>query len=250
VHPILFKIGPITIFTYGATIAVSFLVCSFLIWRNAPLVGISRKKMLDFAIVILISGIIGARFLHVVLNLDYYKGNLFEIFLITRGGLAFQGAIIFSFVSGIIFSKINSIPIWQAGDLIAPYAALGQAIGRIGCYLNGCCYGKGILVPQFGVIFPGDNITRLPVQLYAALVLLFIYCILRFMLEKRIFRDSLILLYFMMFSFQRFFLDFLRADLKVSYFSLTVSQNISIVVFFLSLAVFTWKRFNGGHAKI
>jgi len=249
-HPILFKIGPITVYSYGVCVALAFLVCSFLIWTNASLVGIPRKKMLDFVIVILVSGLIGGRLLHVFLNLSYYKTVPIEIFFITQGGLAFQGALICSFIFGIIFLKRNSIPLWSAGDLVAPYAALGQSIGRIGCFLNGCCFGKYTSSSSLGVLFPGESLLRLPTQIFYAVGLLSIYIILRYMLEKRILKKSLIFLYLVLISFQRFFIDFLRGDIKQIYLGLTVTQLISIFIFLIALIVLVKKNIINGRTKV
>ena len=82
-HPILFKLGPVTIYSYGVMVSLAFTVCAFLIWYNARRVGIERQKILDLVIVILISGIIGARLLHVISNFDYYRGNPLEVIMLT-----------------------------------------------------------------------------------------------------------------------------------------------------------------------
>lgn len=225
-HPILFKLGPITIYSYGVMVATAFSVCAYLMWRNAHLVGIPKDKVLDLVVVILISGIIGARFLHVILNINYYRNYPLEIAMLWRGGLAFYGGMIFSFIGTLIFLKKNNITIWTAGDLISPYAALGQSIGRIGCFLNGCCFGKD----------------SHPTQIYASFILLFLYMALRFMLEKNIFRNNLILIYFMAYSFQRFFVEFLRGDVSPILFGLTVFQVLSIVIFIAAAVVFRTRR--------
>jgi len=154
-HPILLKIGPITVYSYGVMVSLAFAVCAFLIWYNAPLARIPREKVLDLVIVILISGIIGARALHVILNFNYYRIHPLDTIMLFKGGLAFHGALISSLIGAIVFLKINAVPICSTADLVAPYAALGQAIGRIGCFLNGCCFGKISGSGYFGVIFSG-----------------------------------------------------------------------------------------------
>ncbi len=241
-HPILFKIGPIIIYSYGVMVSLAFAVCAFLIWYNAPLVGIPGRKVLDLVIVILISGIVGARCLHVISNFDYYKIYPLDIIMLFKGGLAFHGGLIFSFIGGIVFLRINSIPICPAADLVAPYVALGQAIGRIGCFLNGCCFGKPCAISYFGVIFPDETVYKHPTQIYAFMTLLLIYMVLRFMLQKNILKNNLILIYFMLHSSQRFFIDFLRQDMSKVSFGLTLSQIISIGLFFIACGVFIWRR--------
>lgn len=248
-HPILFKIGPVIIYTYGVMVSLAFAVCAFLIWYNAPLVRIPRGKVLDLVIVILISGIVGARCLHVISNFDYYRSYPLDIIMLFKGGLAFHGGLIFSFIGGIVFLKMNSIPICPTADLVAPYAALGQAIGRIGCFLNGCCFGKTSELNYFGVTFPGETVYRHPAQVYSFIALLLIYLILRFMLQRNILKNNLILIYFMLHSSQRFFLDFLRGDILRVSFGFTLSQIISLVIFFIACGIFIWRRL-GFNAKI
>lgn len=240
-HPILFKIGPLTVYSYGVMAATAFSVCVFLIWRNAPRFGVGREKLADLFIVILSSGIIGARVLHVLFNFRYYLADPVGIFMLARGGLAFQGGLILALISGIIYLKINKIHFWAVTDLFAPYIALGQAIGRVGCLLNGCCYGKFSVASRWAIIFPGETVPRFPVQLYSALSLLAIYMILRAMLEKNILKGNLILLYFMLQALQRFFISFLRGDLPVFFFGITIPQAICVVMFFAASGVLVFR---------
>jgi len=160
-------------------VSFAFAVCTFLAWRNAPKREVKREKIVDFAIIVLIAGIIGARTVHVLTNIEYYLQNPLDIFMLSKGGLVYYGGLISGFISGIIYLKINSIKIWPAMDLFAPYIALGQALGRIGCFLNGCCFGKICPASFFAVRFPGEAYYRYATQIYAVLILVFIYIILR-----------------------------------------------------------------------
>ncbi len=245
-HPILFNLGPVTIYSYGVMVSLAFATCAFLIWYNAPRVNISREKVLDLVIIILIWGIVGARLLHVISNFAYYKKYPLEIIMLTRGGLVFYGGLIFSFIAGIIFLRRNSIPIWPVADLFSPYIALGQAIGRIGCFLNGCCFGKATQLTYFTVIFPDETVYRYATQVYAYIILLLIYAVLRFMLQRSIFKNYLILVYFMLYSLQRFFSEFLRGDVPEVFLRLTLSQIISVAIFFMAFILFVWRRFEDG----
>lgn len=247
-HPILFKIGPVEIYSYGVMISLAFMACTFLMWRNAHLVGMDRHKVLDFVIVILVFGILGARLLHVAANYRYYMGRLYEIPMLTHGGLAFYGGLIFAIIAGIIFLKKNALPIWRTGDLIAPYAALGQAIGRIGCLLNGCCYGTPCPSGYIGIIFPSDIVPRHPTQVYATLALLVIFVILHITLTKGYLKGRIFLLYLILYSFQRFFLEFLRGDVQHIYCGMTLSQVISIFVFLTAGLIFLWRSYKIGTA--
>jgi len=236
--PVLFKCGPITIYSYGVMVSLAFAIGVYLMRGRADAFGVAKEKIIDFMMVILISGIIGARILHVIVNLGYYRFNPIEIFMITKGGLAFYGGLIASTIAGIVFIKVNRMPVWNTGDLTAPYIALGQAIGRIGCFLNGCCYGVACKETIFAVKFPGDTVYRVPTQLIASIVLLFMYGILRYFAEKKIFKGNLFFVYLAMYSVQRFSVEFLRGDLDRGFLNLTVSQHISAIVLIIASAIF------------
>lgn len=216
-HPILFKLGPITIYTYGAIVALAFVTATFLMAKNAGRFGVEKNAVIDFMVVVFISGLVGARALHILVNFGYYKENPLEMIMITRGGLAIYGAILTAFPAGVIYLRKKGLPVWAFADMIAPCLALGQSIGRIGCYFNGCCYG----IENF----------PFPVQILSSFILLAVYLILRFLQEKNIFKNNLIFIYFVLYSFQRFFVEFIRGDISRIYSGLTASQIISVFVF-------------------
>lgn len=231
-HPVLFKIGTVAVYTYGVAVAVAFCTAAFFIWRNAPSYGVDRSKILDLLIWILISGVLGARILHVLANIPYYKTFPREVFNISGGGLAFHGAFFLALAAAIWFMKKNGLPFYKTMDLIAPYLALAQAIGRLGCFMNGCCWGKP---NPLGLISPVDRFLRHPTQLYSALGLLFIFCLLRLLSRTKIFDGGIFLSYALLYSVFRFFMDFLRDDVPRYWMSLTLPQYISVVIFLAAL---------------
>lgn len=232
-HPILFKIGPLTVYSYGAFVALGFAVFALLIERRARAMKIDSGKMLDLAILILVSGIVGARIMYVTLNISYYVANPAELIDLSKGGLVWYGGLFAAFLAGSIFVKINKIDLWDTLDLIAPYLALGQSLGRIGCFFNGCCYGSG----------------DAPVQLYSSAALLAIFIALRLWQDARKFKAEIFLGYCMLYSIKRFAIEFLRADNPRILGGLTISQIISVFVFTLTLTLFIkrraiWKEIN------
>ena len=152
------------------------------------------------------------------------------------------------FGAAFIFIGLNKLDAWNVFDLITPYVALAQSLGRIGCFLNGCCF--GIEAPHgypFGVIFPDSHIPRHPTQGYASLLLLSIFVILRAWQERRHFRGEIFLGYCVLYSSKRFALEFLRGDNAKAIAGLTISQAISAVVFLIAASVFAarvieWKK--------
>ncbi|OGW75453.1 MAG: prolipoprotein diacylglyceryl transferase [Omnitrophica bacterium RBG_13_46_9] len=241
-HPTLFEIGPFVIRSYGVAVAMAFLTAFSLLYMEAKRRGFYADKVLDLLFCIIVSGVIGARTLHVLVNLELYRYNLPEIFMVWRGGLAFYGGLISALFASWVFIRINRLPLWETADLVAPYMALGQSIGRMGCFFNGCCFGKYTTSPFFGVLFPGDTAHRHPTQLYAVLALLLMFIILRLAQKNPPFSGFVFCLYLLLYSFQRFFLDFLRDDTPRYALDMTVSQIISAVVFLSVILILSFIR--------
>jgi phosphatidylglycerol:prolipoprotein diacylglycerol transferase len=205
---------------------------------------LSVNEILDLALVILISGIVGARLLHVGLNTDYYFKYPIEIIMLQHGGLAYQGGLILAVISSILFIKAKKRPVWKTADFIIPYVALGQSIGRIGCFLNGCCYGKK--TNFLGVLFPDQNWPVYPTELFYSLSLLGIFVLLSILRQNKQFEGQVLASYLLLYGVMRFSIDFLRGDLHIYQIGLTMTQIISIgiiifsVIFYLYLK--RWKK--------
>lgn len=231
--PILFKAGPFCVYSYGMMVAIGFCVVTFLVYHRAAIFGVDKDKMVDYLILILVTGIIGARILYVIINIGYYLKNPIEIFYLSRGGLVWYGGFIAAFMASSWFVRLKRMDLWDVADLMAPYLALGQAFGRIGCYLNGCCF--GIAAPA-NFIF-GD---RHPTQVYAAILLLVIFAYLFRMQERRRFAGEIFMAYCMLYPVKRFIIEFLRGDNPKIFLGLTISQLISLAIF--TAAVFIYKN--------
>lgn len=230
-HPILFQIGPLAIRSYGVFIATAFLTGFWLLYAEAKRRSFYPDKIRDMEFYILVFGIVGARALHVLVNLDHYAPDVFLIAKLWHGGLAIYGGLIFGIIAGWVFIAKNGMPLFATGDLVIPYVALGQAIGRIGCFFNACCFGKVAANPALGVIFPGDSVARYPTQLYAAAALLAIFVFLKLAGQKKPRSGFLFASYLMLYAAQRFAIDFLRTDTPRYLFGLTVSQFLSVGAF-------------------
>lgn len=247
-HPILAKIGPLCIYSYGLMVALGFAVAMLLAYREAERFGINKDKIIDFGIVILLGGLAGARLFYILMNLDYYAANPAEIINLTKGGLVWYGGFLLGVLIGIIFVRRNKINFWDGADLMAPFLALAQSIGRIGCFLNGCCYGipapKGYIL---GVIFPHDSVIRYPVQIYESVALLILFLILRRWQGSRHFKGEIFLGYAMLYSLARFLLEFLRGDNPKILLNLSMSQIVSAAIFLICLVIIivrliSWKK--------
>lgn len=234
-HPVLFKIGPYQVYSYGAMLALAFLVCSFLAKRRAASIGMDGEKILDFTVLLIISGVIGGRIMFVILDLEYFKARPLDIFKLWEGGLVWYGGLILAVISGAVFLRIYKMPVLKTADLMMPYVALGQAIGRIGCFLNGCCYGRPTTLP-IGVIFSEASGRALPTQLFESAAMFIVYLILRRRVPSN---GRTFFLYLILYSVFRFFNEFIRGDNMLIIMGLTFSQFISIIIF--TVAAILWK---------
>ncbi len=237
-HPILLKIGSFSVYSYGFMVSVGFLLAVYLALKDASSFGLKPDDVIDLALYILIGGLIGARVMYILLNFYYFRRNPLEIFYLSRGGLVYYGA----FIGGVLASGIyvfkKKLSFWNTADLFAPYIALGQAAGRIGCFLNGCCYGREVLGTfPLRVSFPGSSIGRHPTQVYSSLVLILLFLMLKAFRSRRRFAGEVFIVYCAAYSFQRYLMEFLRGDNPPILFYMTVSQVMSAVLFAASLLV-------------
>jgi len=225
VWPVLLKIGPITIYSYGFMLALGFLTSIWLARRNiSPDSTIDREKIIDLGLFVLVAGVIGARLTYVLLNISEYISSPLEIIMIHHGGLVFYGGLIGAVLTGWLLLKKWKWDFLSTADLIVPYLALAQAFGRIGCLLNGCCYGIG----------------QHPAQVYSSLSLLGIFIILRMMNSRVKKKGAITCSYFILYPVTRFTIEFFRGDVPRVLGNLTVSQIISILV--LGVTVVLLKR--------
>ena len=239
-HPILLKLGPINIYSYGVMVAVGFSIAAFLVYRRAPKFGMDRDVVIDYLILALASGIAGARIFYVLLNIGYYSARPMEILNLSRGGLVWYGGFAAAILVSIWFTKKKGLCFWSIVDLLAPYIALGQAFGRIGCYLNGCCYG----------ISASDNFIfgrRHPTQIYSSILLFIIFAVLIKWQSVKRFKGEIFMGYCILYSCKRFCMEFLRADNPRIFLGLTISQLISAAVLLAALCIFKikadeWRR--------
>lgn len=218
-HPIICQIGPLKIYSYGFMLALAFLVSSGLAALNSKKHGILPDHVFNFTFTCFLSGIIGARVFYVLENFGYYFKNLGEVFMLQYGGMSWFGGLILGSFAGLAYLKIKKIPVYRMLDFIAPYLALGQAIGRLGCLLNGCCGGKTVL---------------LPVQGYASLLLFIIFLILLFLQKWQYRAGQIIFSYLFLYSIKRFFIEFWRTDNAIVFHGLTLFQLLSIALFLIA----------------
>jgi phosphatidylglycerol:prolipoprotein diacylglycerol transferase len=266
-YPIIWRITEtVAIKSYGIAIAVAFVLGILLTARHARKVGLKFNDFVDMGFWVVIAAIVGARVFYILFNLPSYIKDPAAIVKIWHGGLIYYGGLFAAVVTAILFMRRRGIPVWLGGDLIAPQIALGYAITRIGCFLNGCCYGTTTTLP-WGVTFPpecgaGQYIGKLtfvalfsghpvgevhlhPVQLYAAAANLVIFAILLAAWRGRSFDGQIFWGYLILYPLYRFPIEFLRGDNQPLFLGLTVAQIMSIVLLGCALAAWFNLRARG-----
>lgn len=232
-YPEICKIGSLTVYSYGLMLVLAFLVSSKLASIRARQERLSEDTILNFAFMVFLFGIIGSRLFYVIENAKFYIKNPADIIKLQEGGLSWFGGLILGALTGLVYLKKKKLPIYKVLDLIAPFVALAQAIGRIGCLLNGCCFGKA---SEFGIYFSVHGMVLIPTQLYSSLALIFIFIVLRFLQDNPHRQGEIFYAYLLLYSLKRFFVEFWRADSTEIFLGLTIFQVISILVFFFACA--------------
>ncbi|MBM3244853.1 MAG: prolipoprotein diacylglyceryl transferase [Candidatus Omnitrophica bacterium] len=232
--PEICRIGNFTVYSYGLMLVIAFIVSTTLAMREARKNGINPDTIFNFLFTGFISGVVGARIFYVAEHIGYYSENPLEIIMLQHGGLSWFGGLILGVSCAIFYLKLKKIPIFSAMDLVIPYLALAQSIGRIGCLLNGCCYGRPS--GSYGIYFEVHKQALIPTQAYSTLLLLVIFIILRLMQRRPHKSGSIFFLYLLLYSAARFSIEFWRADNRIIFGGLTLFQLLSIAVFVIAAA--------------
>ena len=239
--PILFSFGAIHLYSYGLSIAIGVLLALFLMKRRAVKEGFpGPDDVFDMAFAVLVWGFLGARLFYVIQNFSYYVIEPLKIFAVWEGGLIFYGGAITAFLGFWLMARKKKWPFWKTLDFLVPYGALTHAFGRIGCFLNGCCYGKACELP-WAVRFPELSYAVHPTQLYEALydIVLFAFLIKR---RKRArFEGEIGLLYFLLYGMGRYMIEFVREP-GWMWMGLTSNQWLSVAIMAVAFIVFQFRQ--------
>ena len=246
--PNLLCLGKICIHSYGVMVFLG-IVAGWAVLRRLTMGEIAKKRLEDVVFFSVIWAIVGARvFYFLFWDFESLKADPFSFFYIWQGGLAIYGAFTGGLVSLFFYSKKLKIPFLKILDFFAPAFAVGQAIGRIGCTLAGCCYGK----PTdwfFGVKFNNPlslaphGVKLIPTQPMESVLdfLLFLFLFSRAKTKKHKVGE-VFALYIIGYSTIRFFLEFLRGDTVAGFLNLTAMQNIALIGIALGIFLLIWKR--------
>lgn len=227
-HPVLFKIGDLAVPSYGAALAISFAVGIYLAMRRARARGLDGEVVLDVSLAIIVASIVGSRLFYIALHIEEFQaphGSLWDVFIpvrspegrITLSGVSVLGALPASLLAAAAVLRFKRVPPLPYMDVMAPFVALGAAITRVGCFLNGCCFGTYCPWP-LGVHYPPGsqaaqvfgNLAVHPAPLYHTAAGLLIFALLIAVDRGRPFDGAIITGLFALLGLQRFAIEFAR----------------------------------------
>ncbi len=242
-YPILFKLGPIPIHSYGVLLAIG---CAVGIWwasRNADRAKIESGQVVDVGIIVVLLGLVGARLAYVGLNWADYGSHLGEIIAVWDGGLTFFGGLVLGGVAGFLWAWANQVSISKLADLMAPAIAVAYAVSRIGCFLNGCCYGHECGM-AWAVRFHADGGDMLtvpshPVQVYSSILSLVLFALLLWLMRRGLPDGRLFGIWVVFSSLERIFVETFRrgATAEPLWGALTQAQAFSLLLAVLGVII-------------
>lgn len=211
-YPILFKVFGFPIHSYGVMIVVAFVVGAWLARRRAASHGLEPAKLVDGLLGALIVGIIGARLFFILQDLPYYSRHPHELWSVQVAGVTSFGGILFGLIYLFAWAKKKSVPVWSVFDTIAPPFLIASAIGRVGCLLNGCCYGIACTdnLP-WKIHVPDAAGWHHPAQIYDSLMCLLAYGLVVLAEKRNTAPGQSFSLAMMGFGLSRFIYEFWRA---------------------------------------
>lgn len=279
--PDLFKIPYLnfTLNSYGLLLAIAFITGLFVMSRLAKRDGLPQERVYDLGLWVLAASLLGSKLLMVITEWDsFYRDHPGQIFSLDffRSGGVFYGGLIAAVLASIIAMRYYQLPWWRTADTFAPGIAIGQAIGRLGCFSAGCCWGEpttsaiGVHFKERGYQITGvptivDQLTdpvqkeiwakKLgglaeplylhPVQLYETGATFLIFLVLLWLTGRRRFHGQVMLAYGLLYAVARFTLEFWRDDPRGELLHLSTSQFIAVVSFIIALVAYVWRTRTG-----
>ena len=253
-HPILFEVGGWPVYSYGVLLAAAYLAGLQLAVVRARRAGVDPAKVMDLGIYLIIAALVGAKLMLIAVDWEYFRSQPRELFSLVRAGGVFYGGLIGAAAVGFLLIRRYTLPVWTTADLMAPGVALGHVIGRFGCLLAGCCYGRPTDVP-WAITFTNPvaaanvgtplQVPLHPTQMYDAgaelLILVFLLSTER---RGRRFAGRTFWAYLALYGISRFIIEFYRGDANrgTVFAGLSTSQSVSLLLVPFSLWMLTYLR--------
>ena len=239
--PIAISILGIDIYWYAILIVGAIILSLFILKQTTKKSEIKYENILELAVYVLPIGFISARLYYVLFNMDYYYRNPIQIFNLKSGGLAIYGGIIGGAITTYIYCKKKQINCMNLLDQIVPVLALSQGIGRWGNFFNIEAYGiETNSILRMRIMENGIYKEVIPTFLYESIADLIIFVILMILNKKRQKTGETTLVYLILYSFVRFFIEEIRIDSLMLY-NIKISQLLSLLIFAVSCSILSYK---------
>lgn len=257
-HPVLFKAGPFTIYSYGFFIAIGALCgVTYLYWRGKKEASLTYDQVNNLFLMLFAAAFIGGKLFLFFESPSYYLHHPAK--LITGSGFVFYGSFLLAVPAMLWFFRKNKLPVYAMLDIMAGVTCLVHMFGRIGCFMAGCCYGKPTTL-FFGVVFTDTacqaqplNTPLFPTQLVEAAYIGMVFIALQVVSRRRLFYGQLFLLYLLLYATGRFLLEYFRGDTGRGFIIegyLSHAQFIAILLAAVALYLYPkWKKRNTIKAK-
>ena len=233
-HPVLFNLWKYPVYAWGLALAVAFVIGTVYAAMIGKKRGVNPDHVIDLALFVCIASIVGARLLYILLNIKSYIDYPVSVFYMRDGGLSYFGGLGAGIGVGVLYCRRQKISVGKMADVVAPAVPIGYAIVRVGCLLNGCCYGHVSEAPWALAAGPGSML-RHPVQLYAAISSVIIFFLLRAAEPKKKFEGQILWLYAGLYCVARFVVEFWRVGTRDYFAPFTATQVLCVL-----LAVFAF----------
>ncbi len=257
-HSVVFKIGPVVVRSYGLLLSISFGLGLWLALVRAKKWNIKLDLVLDLFLIILLSSVFGSRFFYVIFHLDEFIGHPWDMINPVQSsgelgiaGLSMVGGVVLAVGFGILYLFMKKENVWKVADILSPSFMLGLGITRIGCFLNGCCFGKPTH-SCVGVVFPYDSAAGYfypetaiyPTQLFSSGAGFLILFLLVWGEKYKKFDGFTFWLMLFLFSLQRIIIDFFRYyETEMVFLSvreINISINQAVLVLVALFSIFAW----------
>ncbi len=244
-HPILLSMGKFHVYSWGFMLAIAVIVAIYGLTKQFKREGYDPDSAIDMVIILVVAGVIGARLAYIlVYQWQDLLTNPGAVLAFSNGGfrgLIWYGAFLLGMPAFVWYVRHKDYPLWGMLDMLAPYTALGYAIVRIGCFLEGCCYGD-ITNSVLGVVFPSvDQFARFPTQLFSSALNFILFAVLIWYYPRRKFNGQIFILYLMGYSIYRFIVEYFR-DSLINYGPFTMGQVVTAGLFIVALLLYRWRK--------
>ncbi len=236
--PVLAEFGPFHLYSYGLSVAAGVALAFYLMHKAALREGFpTPEQAYDCVFVSVVAGFIGARLFYVMQHPGEFHDKPLEVFAIWQGGLIFYGGLAAGVFALWLYAVRQKLSFLRMMDFIFPFGALVHTFGRLGCFLNGCCYGRVCDLP-WAVQFPGMDHPVHPAQLYEAVYNLGVFLFLRACYKKRPETGLITAGYLLLYGTGRFIVEFFRSGNPG--WLLTWNQWISVAVVLAGFLTIAW----------